>query len=915
LHGRYQFTADSAKIFRQRAALRCFEYDPVNRLRKWWKPGLFVLLALIAIQVGVSLLSRTASAKAFLTRQLELSFGRVVEVREYSLTLFPSPGLEAYAISVGEDPAFGQEYFLRADRLSASLRWTGLLRGRFELGTLRLERPSLILVRNSLGRWNLERWLPATSSEVSTRPVAQASGSQATPAHLLQKIDISDGRANFKLGEDKTTFAFIQVEGSVEQSAPGRWHLDLKAEPWRSGVPLQLAGTVRISGDVAGTSARLQPARLHLTWQKSSLADVFRLIGGQDFGVRGVFAAEATAESGGPSVAGAKNAAPGDWLFSVQARASGIHRWDLTERPDNPRVGVHLNGRWNPGAGSVNADELVLESPRSNLRGTASLNSIESTGAEVRVDSAGILAADVLDWYRAFWPDVREEIRTNQYFTGAATFRGWPLQLSDAAFSSPGGTLTVPGFAAPLEVKALRGGTQKRRLVIEPFSLIVPANRATAASGKLPNNANKELAGNVQGQSVFVTLSLGHDLATRTGGIRIEGQTTRVEDVLGIASAFGRRLQNGWELRGKATADLHWDWIAGKAPSWNGRADVSQGTLQVAGLNQPVQLESVRAEWRSAGRKFTLGKVAAFGAAWSGFVEQPALLPREFGESEIPAWTFQLQADHLDAAELDRWVGPRARPGWLQRLLPAGLGGSAPEPPSALLRRIRADGELSVDELAIERIKLRQFRAKARLDSLKLSVKNVQAKWAGGDVKGAADAVFSGKPRYEISASFDRVSIAQTPWLSQVADHLTGTASGLVQLHTEGIGREALLGNLAGKGDLRLAMVELRGWDVAGTLALGEWKPGISRWTAGAGTFHLSDGGFDLNSLRLASPSDEFLLKGSVSFTEETDLTAESHATGRNVRAESTIRFMQISGPINGPKVSLEKATAQQPGD
>jgi hypothetical protein len=98
-------------------------------------------------------------------------------------------------------------------------------------------------------------------------------------------------------------------------------------------------------------------------------------------------------------------------------------------------------------------------------------------------------------------------------------------------------------------------------------------------------------------------------------------------------------------------------------------------------------------------------------------------------------------------------------------------------------------------------------------------------------------------------------------------------------------------------------------------MALGEWKTGTSHWAAGSGTFHLSDGGFDLNALRLASPSGEFLLKGSVSFSEDANLTAESHATGRNTRAESTVRFLQISGPLADPKVSLEKATAQQPGD
>src|SRR5262249_25656943 len=98
-----------------------------------------LLLAFFAIQAGASLVVRTSRVRAFLTRQLERSFGRSVEVREFSASLFPTPQLDANGISVGEDPAFGQEYFLRADRLSAGLRWIGLMRGRFEFGTLQLD--------------------------------------------------------------------------------------------------------------------------------------------------------------------------------------------------------------------------------------------------------------------------------------------------------------------------------------------------------------------------------------------------------------------------------------------------------------------------------------------------------------------------------------------------------------------------------------------------------------------------------------------------------------------------------------------------------------------------------------------------------------------------------------------------------
>lgn len=886
----------------------------MKTLRKWWKAAFAVLLALIALQVAVSLAVRTDRARAFLTRQLEKSFGRTVDVRQYSVTLFPTPELDANSITIGEDPAFGQEYFLRAERLSAGLRWTGLLRGRFELGTLQLQRPSLILVRNSEGRWNLERWLPAANTDSPRGRTIPNAAAQATPAHLLRKIEISDGRANFKVGDDKTPFAFMEVEGSVEQTATGRWRLDLTAEPWRSGVPLQLAGTVRVRGEVAGTSSRLQPAHLQISWEKSSLADVFRLIAGQDFGVRGLFSGEAIAESGDNSSVEMKNAVPGDWMVSLQARATGIHRWDLTERDDNPRVGVRVKARWNPGTGTANADEVLVESPRSNLRGTGSLKSIAASNLELRVDSSGLQAADILDWYRAFHPYVSDDIRANQYFTGAAVIRGWPISITDAAFSSSGGDWTVPGFDTALRVRAVRGGIQRRKLVIEPFGVNVPGRKVSGLRPRAPAQAHGD-DGSPTGAD-NVSISMMHDFATKDGGIRILGQVTRVEDVLAIAGGFGKRLENGWELKGKASSDLHWEWSADRIPVWNGQADVSAATLQLAGLNQPVQLGSVHGEWRNAHRKFTLGKVIAFGASWTGSVEQTAVVPNEVAENDPATWSFQLQADHLDAAELDRWIGPRARPGWLQRLLQTRFSGAAStESPSALLRRIRADGELRVDELTIEKMKLKQFRAQAKLGQLKLSVRNIHAQWANGEIQGGLEASFSAKPRYEIVASFDHVAIAQAPWLAKVSERLAGTASGSAELHAEGIGRESLLNSLSGKGDLRLANVELRGWDLPVTMALGEWKTGVSRWATGAGTFHLSDGGFELNSLRLVSASEEFLLKGSVSNAAEAELTGESHGTGKVARTENTVRFLSITGPITEPKVSLEKNTAQQPGD
>ena len=270
----------------------------MTKLQKWWKPALGIVVLVIALQAGVSLLARTHRVHAYLVAHLERAFGRQVEVVSFNARILPSPQLDANGVTIGEDPSFGHEYFLRAERLSAGVRWMGLLRGHFEFGTMSLNKPSLILVRNSEGRWNLERWLPPAKAEAAQSPRSYGPPLPVAAVNRLQKIDFDEGRINFKTADNKLPFAFTGVSGSVEQISPGRWQLQLQAQPWRSGVSLQSAGTIKVVGDVAGTSTRLQPAEITLHWSEASMADVFRLFRGQDYGVRGVFALDATAKSG-----------------------------------------------------------------------------------------------------------------------------------------------------------------------------------------------------------------------------------------------------------------------------------------------------------------------------------------------------------------------------------------------------------------------------------------------------------------------------------------------------------------------------------------------------------------------------------------------------------------------------------------
>ena len=834
-----------------------------------------------------------------------------MEVRRFNILLLPSPVLDAELVSIAEEPAFGNEYFLRAEHLTARLRWSGLLRGRFEFGTLSLTRPSLVLVRNDQGEWNLERWLPPAKSTLGAGSRFYGPRLQQTPSNRLQKIDVDDGRINFKIGDEKLPFAFLGVSGSVEQVSAGRWRLQLEAQPWRSGVTLQSTGTLMVHGDVAGTSARLQPAEIEVHWGKVSLADLLRLFRGYDYGVRGIFALDGTAKSGTAGRVAGSDTQPGEWTFSAQARVAQIHRWDLSERSDNPAATVNLEGRWNAGMRNISAERLVVETAKSNLRGSARFEVNASPAWEVRLDSAGVQAADLLAWYRAFDPNVNNAIVADQFFTGAIALRGWPLEIEEAAFSSLGGEVHIPGLNAPLRIGAFQGGRQRTNLNIGPIriSYAAPERNEGTSLATAETAKHRSLAESKTSASIGFT----HDFSTRVGSLSIDGRTDNAQDIFKIMSVLGRPVNHGWDLTGPVSAALHYQWDnAAATKGWSGRVDLNKTALQVAGLNQPLQLNKARLDWKDGFRAASLTDLEGFGATWSGQLTETAFTDAGGGAK----WNFQLHANHLDAADLDRWMGPRARPGWLQRLLPSLLGNAANTGATELLRRVNAEGELNINEFTLEEIKLGQVRASGALHDLHLDLREVEAHCAGGTLHAKLRAAFLPRPSYDVTAELQHVDLRQIPVPSNLLERFDGLASGIVHLTAQGVGRDELLQHLAGKGDLKLRDVEFRGWDVNASMADGAPHEGASRWMSGEGAFLVRDRGIIFPGLRLDGTSEMTLLKGTLSFAQVSDLTLEElvdDQTGAILPEQGYV--LKISGSLDVPKISIERLVARRPAD
>lgn len=855
-----------------------------------------------AAQLCVSFALRTKRMHGYLIAQLERAFGRPVQVSEFSAEILPIPRLDMGGITVGEDPGFGSEYFLRAERMQASLRWMGLLTGHFEFGTMSLTRPSLILVRNAAGRWNLEDWLPPSptsrpaSTKVSYGPLAPPAG----PSNYLQKIEFDEGRINFKFENEKRPFAFTNVSGSVEQTGPGRWRLNLEANPWRSGVALQSSGILYVRGDVAGTSARLQPAQVQVHWDSVSLADLFRLVSGNDFGVRGEFALDATASIGAGAEGSAETAGSGKWKYEVQARAMKVHRWDLTERGDNPRVNLQMKGIWDLFAGEVRTEEMTVELPHSVLRGVAQFGTNPNAPWSLHVESAAIVAADALAWYRAFHPGVAEGLAVEQFFSGRGTLTGWPLRWADTTLESDGGLLRVPGWPEGVKIGIVHGSLRGKQK--EPLFVVEPVRLTLLVTPVAAGRAEKVSASKAREALNWAELRFQQNASLNGGLLHIDGHLDQVEKFFKIAAAFGKTLNHGWELNGGVGSSVDWNWD--KAPfqngRWNGTITFSKAELQAAGLNLPIELEDARLEWKAGQRSAVIGKTDAFGAAWSGTAAEGRAT-----DGELRNWQFRLHADHLDAAELDRWVGPRARPNWLQRLLPSLLGNANEAgKESELLRRISAEGELSADTVTVEKIKLTKAHAKLSLQNLGVNVQGVEAQWAGANVRGTMQADFSASPKYEIFAEIDQANLAQMPWIPGWAERWTGVASGTLHLTTAGVGREELLSEISGRGDIQVKNLEFHGWDVASSLESDAPKTGVSRWTSGEGEFKIENRVAKFDAIQLNGPTTKLWLTGSLGFAREMTLSFRPAPASTDQGAD--VGVLQLNGTSETAKATLE---------
>jgi len=847
---------------------------PRRAWSRWAKWFVCLLIFLWLADLGVSLLIRHTRLQRRLTARLGTVFGRSVEVGSYDFSLWGGPTLQAHAVTFGEDPRFGHEYFLRADSLTVRLRWQSFFRGHMELGAIALESPSLNLVRNSGGDWNVAEWLPKSGGGAPSSSLPGA-------AVRFGRIDVTSGRINFKRGDEKLPFALTNVKGYMEPDRSGRWTLNLEAVPTRAAVLQQQAGTIRVSGHVGGTSSRLRPAVLDLAWDDASLSDLLHLAHGYDFGVRGDLGLVVHAETQGDN-----------WALQGRAELRHLHRWDFAVRPDNPALNVNAKMILYPLASGLDITEATIQAPHSFARADAhfawpsaaepqfAAQSVSAAASPARfeITQSQLDLNDVLAWIRAFHSDVAPDVSLRGFASVRAGFSAWPPRLTSAIGAIAGADLASARLRVPAHLSQALF-----RYDHEMFSLLPATISYGSSDGAIHAEA---IAG--AGQREFPVYHLSGSLA-------------QVRDLVATAGALGWNISRGWDLAGPVRCDLRWQgarfpWETQPVGSIEWGGEPAGASLLTPFLNQPVKQIRARAELKPGLRHIALTSAEAFGSRWTGMFDRHDL---------AAGWQFALSTDTLSVADLDRWLNPRWRQSFLDRMLPF-LNSSSPA--NAVPENLRAEGRINIEEFSLAPVALRHLQSDVRIGGRHLEVSGAKAEFFGGALEGSLDAQLTAEPAYRLNLDYSGVDLAAlTSAFPTLADLFSGSASGEFALDSGGGTRADLVSSVECRGNARITDAKLQHINLLDSMHEAEPRSGSSEFSVANALFACGNGKIIFQRLRFTGAAQDIAASGSVDFSRNLNMQLRvlpaAGAIGTSRPSTAAGQLFELTGPIRSPNI------------
>ena len=268
-----------------------------------------ILILALLIVIGIGLFAPYMDANRLRPRiqaALEAALNRHVRIGAVHLNLFTGPGFSVDTVVIDDDQSAGIEPFAYVESMRARVQLASLFSGRLAFSSLRLDSPSVNLVKTPSGPWNIQPMLDRTAQ------------SNSTHRHAVPDIQIRDGRLNFKFGDTKSVFYIRGADVDIYPNESGDVVIRFSGAPARTDRGSQAFGQLSARGMLHSGPGGEDQLNMGLRLERTGIAEMVRLFNGRDLGLHGF--ATANARLSGPL---SKIEVTGD--FNI----TDIHRWDL----------------------------------------------------------------------------------------------------------------------------------------------------------------------------------------------------------------------------------------------------------------------------------------------------------------------------------------------------------------------------------------------------------------------------------------------------------------------------------------------------------------------------------------------------------------------------------------------------------
>jgi uncharacterized protein involved in outer membrane biogenesis len=426
---------------------------------------------------------------------LTASLGHPVEVSGITLVLLPRPGVQITNFVVDSTAGYSAEPILQCSSVTAAFRILSLWRGRLEITRISLDEPSLNLERAPDGQWNFASvLLQASRAQQAPTGLTVARGQSRFPY-----IEANNARINFKYGNEKLPFSFLNADVSIWLENPNQWQLRFGAQPIRTDINLSLAdtGQVKISGSVdRASSANELPLDLRAEWRGAPLGQVSRMLLAHDMGWRG-----------DTSLAAHITGVPNALAVRLTAAAGDFHRESF--EPARP-LNLHITCTATYRHSLESIDAIHCLSPVGNgsidLTGTMQQIHAAERQPDLRVVATRVPADEVLDLLRhtrgRLQPDItlsgdidgeltyaREPFPAGPHTAGWHTVAAGELLATDLRVRNDGVEQPLPDlrFAVqtPSAPSSPSSATQPVALVLDPMHIDLGGTAPLVATARL----------------------------------------------------------------------------------------------------------------------------------------------------------------------------------------------------------------------------------------------------------------------------------------------------------------------------------------------------------------------------------------------------------------------------------------------